>query len=103
VSDWGYCENRPCGRAFSKGRPHQRFCSANCRRESWAAKHQNAAQEAGERVRRPSREGKGTHIYLTPSEIDFLQHVRVSIRHKDDQQAQLNLGSKLAKAKARLR
>jgi hypothetical protein len=82
-------------------RPHQRFCSQQCRREEWSAKQRDSSPAPAQRVlqgveRRASRDGKGTKVYLLPEEIEALRGGRLQpgVDVNDWQAAQ----SKLAKA-----
>lgn len=65
------CEH--CGRSFEAKRSHARFCSDSCRAAHWAKNRKNARERPGERVveasRRPSRDGRGTKVYLTPYQL----------------------------------
>jgi hypothetical protein len=84
------------------------YCDGLCRGRAHRARRGNRsetatnafpAESAGPRERRPSRNGKGIHVYLLPSEIDRI------IRDFDVpmQSAAMAIESKLIAARKRIR
>lgn len=78
---------RHCRKPFEPKRPHARFCSDACRAADW---RQRVSEGSGERVRRPSRNGHGTRLYVTPIQIALLRVgvVPIGMRSKLAQAAQ---------------
>jgi hypothetical protein len=73
------CEQ--CGNSFTPKAPHQRFDTPECRYQHCIEKSaQEANQRVEEGVRRPTRDGNGTKVYLTLSEVIDLQQGRRSRR-----------------------
>ena len=67
------CANR-CGHLFEPTRSWQRFCSQECRWQKWIAdqieRRITRSSAVSGAIRRPSRNGKGTRIYVTPTDTD---------------------------------
>jgi hypothetical protein len=93
------CQFEGCNASLDGMRAQARYCSP---RHRAAAHREKPHSTPPEQPRRASRDGKGTHVYLTPDEIDFLKNSRMTFRGIKDWQAHLNLGSKLARATRRL-
>jgi hypothetical protein len=70
-----------CEREFTPKRPHAVVCSDPCRYQHWVeqaveAGRQRVKDGSGSGLRRASRDGKGTRVYLTFGEIDHLEQMR---------------------------
>lgn len=80
--DWRLCEE--CGAPLQGFRKQARFCSGACRAE--ASRRRRSVEEekphrtAQDNSRRPSRDGKGVHIYVTLA--DFLDDERLAEKLK---------------------
>jgi hypothetical protein len=71
-----------CSGTFFSKRSHARYCSDKCRHDAWVKSQENGSEGGSQRVsrsaRRPSRNGYGTRIYLTESELNFLARAVVA-------------------------
>jgi hypothetical protein len=67
-----------CGASLDGRRRDARYCSDRCRYESWAKKHPQRLSTAsvepgppsrnGTSHRRPSRDGRGVRVYVSPED-----------------------------------
>lgn len=81
MSEQRVCAYVKCFETFIPKRPHQRFCCRDHRYAQWELRKERwDRQRGGQRVerppRRPSRDGKGTKVYLTFGELVHLQQAR---------------------------
>ena len=84
-------------------RADARFCSPLCRSRKWHESRTEPFIEGanGKSERRPSRNGRGAKVYLTPEELRVLSEARNNVGTAPDQRAWMSAQTKLVRAMVR--